>query len=95
MYNRNVRSTFFCVTCKRGMSLADADFETLYGLPHAYEKIREEGFPWAMAAYCPTCKTPLFTRRKHLIREQRVAFKRHNGKARKKNGNQTRKSNHL
>ena len=85
MYNK-MRSTCFCISCKSGFaSTNDVSWKALHGIPHYYTVCADKGFT-AVAGYCPTCNTPLYTKLKHLIREQQFAFKRHNAKRKVKNG---------
>jgi len=81
-----VRSTFYCISCKSGYT----DFQqlvakTLHGIGHQYEQCRDKGY-WAVALYCKACDMPVYTRLKHLVKEQQLAFTRHNKKGKKTNG---------
>jgi len=81
-----VRSTFFCLSCKKGFNkLYSVLCKELHGIPHYDKVIAEKGY-WACALYCPGCNAPLYTRVQHLIREQKLAFKRWNAKRKVKNG---------
>jgi len=80
-----VRSTFFCIACKSGHDWHTVLCKHLHGIPHSDTLIADKGFT-ACALYCPDCQSPLYTRVKHLIREQQFAFKRWNAKRRVKDG---------
>jgi len=81
-----VRSTFFCLSCKTGYNNFDeVKAITLHGIEHQDPDVANKGF-WAVAFHCSTCDAPVYTGLKHLVTEQRLAFRRWNAKRRKKNG---------
>lgn len=83
MYGK-MRSSFFCISCKAGYaSVNDVKWNDLHGVPHSYQSCADKGFN-AVCAYCPKCSAPVFTKLKHMIREQKFAYKRYNAKRRSK-----------
>ena len=81
-----MRSTFFCLKCKSGMNkFSELDAKTLHGIRHGYSELEDQGF-WAIALYCKRCDIPVYTKLKHLVKEQKAAFRRHNKKKEKSYG---------
>jgi len=81
-----VRSTFFCTSCKTGYTkFEQLEAKELHGVRHRYGELASNGF-WSVALYCKKCDMPVYTRLKHLVREQQSAFRRHNAKIRRTHG---------
>lgn len=81
-----MRSTFYCLSCKTGFNkFEEVKAITLHGIKHQDPQIAEIGY-WAVAFHCLTCDAPVYTDLRHLVAEQRLAFRRWNAKRKKRNG---------
>ena len=81
-----MRSTFYCISCKKGTNdIYATTAKEMYGVTHDYTELADKGF-WSIGLYCKNCDRPLYVRKKHLVKAQQAAFRRHNKKKEKTDG---------